>query len=316
MDQKQPIEEAWKLWQECLSGNDDNSIFNQISLHTWDTAIFRLILDSWNLIIQNNPDNPPINPYVQMYIWRSYLQSEASFIRRIMDSERSSLFGKFGVFSLRALLKDIKDRKADLTRDVYLQQKNFPYDYTEIIHKRTEYVNQQYRQGKISVQIPSEFFWEPIEDAHKLFDRLSRTSKNARSRNDIISDKVFTCLDKQLDNQKDIVQFVDKFIAHASTPESQQVEDIQGFTLTLRKLWDAHQTVYEISKFLSNALTFSFIRPMPLEGNNLYENWIFPVFQDETRNQEWLKETFTKYRDETEQWGSNGTEKIWQLIEA
>jgi hypothetical protein len=40
------IEKAWAIWCDCLKGDDENSIFQQISLMVWDTAIFRFVLES------------------------------------------------------------------------------------------------------------------------------------------------------------------------------------------------------------------------------------------------------------------------------
>jgi len=46
-------------------------------------------------------------------------------IRRITDTSHN-LTGKYGVYSLRALIKDIESYKTELTRKSYLELKNMP----------------------------------------------------------------------------------------------------------------------------------------------------------------------------------------------
>jgi hypothetical protein len=55
------IEQAWKTWSDCLQGDDENSIFNQIHLMIWDTMIFRIIFEGRQIQLEKNPDNPAIN---------------------------------------------------------------------------------------------------------------------------------------------------------------------------------------------------------------------------------------------------------------
>jgi hypothetical protein len=71
------LDQAWSNWFSCLNGNDTNSIFEQISLMIWDTAIFRLIVESRQIQIEKNPRAPQVNGSLHSFIDRNYFQTQA-----------------------------------------------------------------------------------------------------------------------------------------------------------------------------------------------------------------------------------------------
>jgi hypothetical protein len=133
--QKIPLEQAWKNWVDCLKGHDTNSIFQQITLMVWDTAIFRIIIEGRQLQIKKNLEDPEVNGALHSFIDRNYFQTQSSFIRRLIDNSYE-LTGKKGVYSISALIKDIRSYRAELTRETFLKFRNMPYDYTEVQNRR------------------------------------------------------------------------------------------------------------------------------------------------------------------------------------
>jgi len=65
---KEDLSNSWKLWQECLFEDDNNSVFSQISNMVWDAAIFHLILESWQIQNRKHIGLPGLNNRLQMFI--------------------------------------------------------------------------------------------------------------------------------------------------------------------------------------------------------------------------------------------------------
>ena len=137
--EKLPLDQAWKNWDACLNGDDPNSIFQQITIMIWDTSIFRIILAARQSQLRKNPQEPEINDALHSFIDRNYFQSQSVCVRRLIDTS-SGITGEKGIFSLGALIKDIKDYRQELTREKYLDLRNLPFDYAEIRKKEMEFI--------------------------------------------------------------------------------------------------------------------------------------------------------------------------------
>jgi len=94
--------ETWTLWRECLLGNDPNSIYSQISFMVWDAALFRLIMESRRIQLQNHPDFPELNVRLHHFIDWNFFVAQTAAIRRLLDTY--GLRGTKGVLSLHALI--------------------------------------------------------------------------------------------------------------------------------------------------------------------------------------------------------------------
>ena len=97
----------------------------------WDAAIFRFILESRQIQIERNPDNPRLNGILHNFLDRSFFQSQASSIRRLIDKSKYGLTGNKGVYSLCSLIDDLGKRREELTRESFFVLRGIPYDYSE-----------------------------------------------------------------------------------------------------------------------------------------------------------------------------------------
>lgn len=310
-ESKLPLEQAWANWVDCLKGNDTNSIFNQISMMVWDTAIFRLILEGRQIQIENAPKNPAINGSLHSFIDRNYFASQSAYIRRLTD-DSYSISGKRGVYSVSALINDLRNYRSDLTRESYFQLRSMPYDYVEIREKELEFRKTQ-AVGR-AFFVPSEFDWEQIAEAHQMFDRLSGCTYQNRQPNNIILEKVFIRLQEKLAACKTITDYVDKFVAHSATPESRFIQSIEASKITLRHLWDAQQNIFEVAEFISGILLSESHMALAVENPGFFQHWNTPIF--DKSESERLHDAFKKYRKETENWNQNSVDQIWKFIEA
>lgn len=303
-----PLEQAWINWQNCLKGDDRNAIFRQITTMIWDTAIFRLIIEGRKARIRQNDQNPQFNGPLHNFIDRNYFQAQSATIRRLVDTS-FSLTGDHGVYSLAALIKDIKNYQDELTRKVFLDLRKMPYDYSEIQQKETERLIPDH--GNRALLVPEELDWEAIEEIHRIFDRLSRVRPEQRSPTDQIDPKVFSRLESRLGECKRITTYVDKFIAHSATPESRF--GISETGITLDHLWDIHRILYEVANFINYSLFFETRMVLPLENSAFFEFWDKPMFEEEEIFL--VHEALQNYREETDKWASAGIENTWKWIE-
>lgn len=282
------LEEKWVSWQDCLEGEDTNSIFRQITLLTWDAAIFRLIIETRRMQIAVNPDQPKINLHLHQFIDRTFIQSQVSCIRRLIEpGQRSSLYGKWGVFSLSALLKDMAAVRQQLTREKYFQLRQLPYNYQSVVD------------------------WEDSADADELFDRLSNTSQ--RSPTDVIKGSVFKKLIDKLDSFEHVTKYVDKYIAHAATPNSRQADNVDEDTITWKHLWDSHKSLYEIAEFIALFLSGRERAPLPIKPPFLFSYWDEPFVSTSGISQ--LEIAWVEFKKETDNWRLNGGNRIWSYID-
>jgi hypothetical protein len=186
-----------------------------------------------------------------------------------------------------------------------------PYDYKEIQSREEKYILSQH-PGR-AFFVPSEFDWQSIEGAHCVFDRLASVTANNRNPNDKIDGKVFGRLLELLSVCTEITTYVDKFIAHSSTPESRSLQNYTTISITLRHIWDAHRVIFEAANFLSATLFSVDHLALAIENPAFFTHWEKPLF--ENGEIDLLKNKFEQYRRETEVWRSDGIENVWRSIE-
>ncbi len=302
------LEDRWELWRECLTGDDPNSIFQQIYQMTWDAAIFRMIIESRQILIEQNPDEPTINANLHSFIDRNFFQAQVARIRRFYDNKR--LNAKWGVYSLRSLIKDMYKYRNKLTREVYFHLREIPYDFTAIQEREKRFLEQVKGEAFI---VPCELNWECSEEAHKIFDRLSGTTHPDRTPQDVIENKVFDRLQKNLDSCKDVAKYVDNYVAHSATPQSRVSNKEKDTKITWKSIWDNHQSIYEVANFLSEFLYAEDQIPLAWERPSIFNYWDAPMVDSASMPQ--IKIAWENFREETETWRLNTGKSIWQWIE-
>ena len=304
-----PLEQAWNNWKNCVKGDDQNAIFRQLTMMIWDTAIYRVIIEGRKAKLRQNAQNPEFNVPLHAFIDRNYFQAQSATIRRLVDPG-FKLTGEFGVYSLGALIRDVGNYRNELTRKAFLYFRKMPYDYSEIQQKQSEYIK-KYSLGNGFVQIPEEYIWEPIEETHRIFDRLCGVKPDQRSPNDQIDPQVFSRLLDRLVECQQITKYVDKFIAHSAIPESRYGFPERG--ITLYQLWNTQRILYEVAGFLNLILFFEYRMVLPHENSTFYEYLEKSLFEEDEIFL--VHEVLQNYREETDKWATGGVENTWNWIE-
>ena len=139
-------------------------------------------------------------------------------IRRQVDGY--GLEGKNSVYSLTGLLKDIREHRDLLTRESIFEVEDLEYDVESIRRAEEEYGRGQVEKGERGCHFPSSLNSQRLERRHQDVDHLAGVEPAARTPEDTIQDEVFTNLLAMLkDPCHKVKDHVDKFIAHAATPE-------------------------------------------------------------------------------------------------
>jgi len=305
------LDQAWQSWNDCLLGEDVNSIFQQIVSMIWDTAIFRIIVELRKRRFESNPSKTQYYTLLAEFVDRNYFNAQVTSIRRLI--ERTSLQGKYGVYSIGALIKDIKKYRSELTREKYFKLRGLPYDYESIKQIELEQEkNDLKNEGKNLFYFGKpEFDWENILHNHIIFDHLSMKNADERNPDDLISEQFINKLNEKLEECKKLEIFVNKFIAHSATVES-RLETLPDSSITFGQLWETQKTLYLLTNLLSISLFGTELIVLPLSLPPSLESLDEYVFGQEDSL---IQKTFAEYQNETEKWRIEDTEKIWNWIQ-
>ncbi len=226
-----------KQWREALSGNDPNSINRQLAQLTWDAASYRVINEARRFakpVVPSDPrGNVQLSGLMHNLIERGFFISQMTAIRRLTDTDKYSLEGDKGVYSLTGLLNDILKHHELITRRSIFDAEHIEYDAATIERKpHCSFMLHDLRHGHMDFLAgvdPSQ-----RQPSNKIREILLRELK-----------------DKILTPCKEVIEHVNKFIAHAATPESRVTANAEEAGITLKHLWDAQKHLCEVAGFLS-----------------------------------------------------------------
>ncbi len=98
---------------------------------------------------------------------------------------------------------------------------------------------------------------------------------------------------------------VNKFVAHAATPESRAAENADNLDITLGDLWNAHATICKIANFISvfilSGISYQFL---PFLRGDEFHHIDRPLV--ETNNIKRIEEVWQSYLEETLSWTNWG----------
>jgi len=243
--------EKRKQWLEALSGDDRNSIINQLIAMTLDEACFRVINEARRLAPEDSEGGVQLSLLVHRLIDRTFFKSQMAAIRRLLDSDRCTLDGKSGVCSLTALLNDMKKFFHLITRAAVFEVEGLHYDYKSLMQKEMEYARARVKDGGKGCFVPIEIDSASSRDRHRQFDLLAGVDEKNRSPEDTVHASVFENLKRKVKGaSKEVTVHVNKFIAHAATPGSREIVRADEAKITLGHLRTAHRCMCQTASFL------------------------------------------------------------------
>lgn len=265
-------------WMNWLTGDEEHAIWKQIYRMLWSDAVFRTINESRH-IVQESGASAALNGMMAGFIDKGYVAAQVLAIRRLTESEARS--AKWQIISLRRLVDDIKKNSAIITREIYICHDGQLFDYDAV------------EQGQMKEIITKKnnvngAYWQPAEGPkassrrmHEAFDKLSGVTAENRSRDDKICEQALNLLDEELKESgyKDIIEYGNKFIAHAADDYSRSTLLENQTGLTLKRLEHCHQKLCGVARLIYGQILWesnSILIPVPQYGhlNLLDKPWV------------------------------------------
>lgn len=239
-------------WMEWLDGEDPHSINRQIYSMLWNHAIFLTVNELRRIADREPKDDVGFNGPVIHLFDAGFATMQAITIRRLIEKPKSN--PKWAVISLRSFLKDIEENLDLITRENYVCYDGLPYDYNLVYQKWLSSLSPSNYVGSLPTQGPGA--WLTSYRCHKDFDILAQVHPKNRSREDRIRIEVLKHLkETELKKCENIKKYVDKFIAHAATPETRRdLLDKEQGGLTLKHLETCYKAIYQVASFISGLL--------------------------------------------------------------
>ncbi len=286
------LKKKYKEWKEWLFGDDVHSIRHQIASMIWDTAVFRVINESRKYAQTDEEGNPKLNDMVHGFINHSFFITQALAIRKLLDKETRQ--GYYSVFSLYRLIDNMEQNSQLLTRENILDVLGYPYNYEEVQKKYYEVMRQKKSLGALAN-------WKYSKIMHKNIDILACVKENNRNPNDTIKRECFHWIKKRLEKCHEIYKYVNKFVAHAATPESRDTIKAHEIKITLGKLFDAHKIMCETAQFVGlNFLNQDLGNFLVILQYDQFEHFEKPWVTESAIHQ--LRDYWQEYYKETMSW--------------
>ncbi|HTV46825.1 MAG TPA: hypothetical protein VMG59_00145 [Phycisphaerae bacterium] len=242
------LKEKRKQWLEVLSGEDPHSIFQQIAGMTEDAASFLIINEARRLAPPAPDGGVQLNGLIHDLIDRGFYCCQLSAIRRLSD--KAPLKGEKGVYSLISLINDMDHHHPLFTREAIFEAEGLEYDPEVIRTKQEKYRAEKKKSGETVSFLPDELSLEETVRRHKQIDYLAKVYPNDRKPDDLIDKNFLPSIKyKVLSACKDIINIVNKYIAHASTPQSRKVVKVND--VTLNDIRNSHRHICEAVSFIS-----------------------------------------------------------------
>jgi hypothetical protein len=114
---------------------------------------------------------------------------------------------------------------------------------------------------------------------------------------------------------KDVHFYVNKFVAHAATPQTRQAVNADNVAITLKQLWHAHEAICKVAAFVSVYLLTGTAYPfLPVPQYDQFAYIDRPLVG--TENIPALREAWRSYEEETNKWSAWTVEEFLEEYEA
>ena len=296
------------VWIACMTGDDLHSIMNQIRDMIWESAAYRMVNEGRRIAPSASEGGVRLNGMMHSMIDGCFFTSQMSAIRRLQDTFK--IAGTKGVYSLTGLLADMKSSVNLLTREHFFEVEGLAYDSTAIETAGLEYSMSQLRAGNKAYAVPPHLNSHIHERRHVEVDCLSGVNKEARSKNDSVQSVIFEQLEAKLGMAcNEITNYVNKFVAHAATPESRKHVNADDVAVTLGHLWKCHRAICEVANFvdifLLTGTSHGFVASPQYDQFQYIDQ---PLVS--TDGVQHLRKAWRQFEQETETWGKYGIDEL------
>ena len=302
-----------KEWLECLSCDDRNGILPQIYTMVWQAASFRVIAEARSLAPHLPRGGVALPGLLHHLLDVCFFQAQLLAIRR--QTDKAGLSGKRGVYSLMSLLQDIQDHRNLLTRENMLGAEGLLYvcDY-DTLHEMDTRDFQRYTPDTAEwFSLDAYSVAEPSQQRHRELDDLCGVHADSRSPEDTVQDTVLEGLqDALVTPTRKLAVYVDKFLAHAATPESRADNSEEDLTILVAELWAAHAAICRVTQTVSTLLlNDAGLGFLAIERGDEFMHFDQPLAQSDDIPR--LRAAWSAYETETQNWSAYSVEELGAL---
>ncbi len=256
-------------WISWLNGGDQNSVWKQLTAMEWNHRIFLMINECTGIAAGQEISVAARNLLLAEFINQGYAANQSLGIRKQLEPGRKHEPDK-QIISLRRTLDDIASNKHLINRECYVCYDGVPYDY--------EPIRQAYHDDMLSqidehsgpanelpftshgVPMNGPLAWSSSERRHKAFDRLSGKPPEDRSRCDLISPRIFGSLYKKIDKDAqhfhDVVEFTNKYVAHAADENSIRTLSDGQHGISIDKVETCQKALWQVTQYVSSTVLY------------------------------------------------------------
>lgn len=259
MDEATKLAERRRLWFDCLNGDDPHSLVNQLYSLSWNAAAFRTVNEARRLSPPAKEGGIAQNALLHNLLDNCFWISQGTAVRRLVDSssalEKSKSVGDNdkSVYSLGSLLEDMRTNIHLMTRANWFAAEELECDVRTMARREESFIMQRGANENRMTPIPFESDpWRAIE-LHARIDALAGVEPTSRTPHDKVRTEIICKLTTRMKSATDeIKKYVDKYFAHASTPQNRERAGASDWSITLNKLAEAQETLCGIHNFISS----------------------------------------------------------------
>ena len=208
--------ERIERWREAFL-DETTGIHATVQDLLWNHAAFQTTVRIVQLASERQEEDVPLNQMLFNLIHEGYWSSLLLGTRRLLDD--CALKGPKGVYSIRSVVKDVRESRGWLNRKIYVEH----------VH-RAEYDSNRLRQAReMKLAASNGPIWiskelRASDDAHKCFDELSGVAPADRSCGDLINPAVFDKIEARLASLDKIADHATTHLAHSGNQESRHIK--------------------------------------------------------------------------------------------
>ena len=262
-------------WLKVLDGEDQHSIYRQLAQVAWDAASFKVINEARKLTVANSHDGFRLNGLIHDLLDRGFFTTQLLAIRRLTDVNYP-LEGRKSVWSLTGLLDDMAESHRLLTRAAMFEVEGLEYDVKRVRERFDKWSEQPHQGLRV---VPNDMNFGNIVFRHSSINRLIGKTVTSIIPDDTVGTEVFTGLREMIVASCDAANlYVNKFLAHAASPDDRRGDNADSVDVTLGMLREAHQVICQVASFLSiYVLGAAHPNYLPVPQYNLWENIEVPL---------------------------------------
>lgn len=278
--------DRWKVAFE----DKENGIKAVLAEMVWDFAAFDMAAEIVRINYDEAPSRGRLNRTLFDLLRQGYWAKMLINSRRLLEAE--SLNGKYGVYSLRSVLNDVEAALPKLSRKIYVEHLcQAEYDLARLEHEQ----DMRLRAEGVVWGDPA---LTKSRYAHDNFDKICGICSTDRSSDDRPQLNFLSDVKSQINSLDDLVQYVNKRVAHSASIESRRGVSLPEFDLSKAK--DALRVLFEAANYLGGLFANTGMGGLAYSFHDQFEGLDVAMVSNDQLNK--LRERWARFEAEVHDW--------------